>query len=177
MGKCTKYTIMITIIWISLISLSYFNLYRLQIHTLDYILNVHNYSIILFTFSNLWNMFVWKLLFMGMLDVSLPCLHLCPIVTSLWMYGAIPSREDLKLILSIKSRNNSVSDMVYIGCFNSADLNDHGRMQINHSLVAGVLVGYANTAPGAKPGSIPIQPCYHYNRNLYLEGSFIEASP
>ena len=71
------------------------------------------------------------------------------------MHGDMPSREDLKLVISIKGRSYSVSDMVYIACFNNSDLHDYGRMQIDHSLVAGVLVGHATMSPSAKPGSIP----------------------
>ena len=82
------------------------------------------------------------------------CVWLLPIRLPLWHHracmatyypGILPPKyhADFKLVESINSRNNSVSDMVEIACFNCSDLNDHGKMEIYHGLAPGAMVDHA----------------------------------
>ena len=58
------------------------SLYRLKIHPSEYLLDIYNDSMKLFTLSNLWNVFISKLIFTCVLDVDVLCLHSSTIVTS-----------------------------------------------------------------------------------------------
>ena len=105
----------------------------------------------LFALSDLRNILIWMALFTWMFDVSaVPCLHSSIIVTSSCMHGDIPSGEylaDLKVGTSINNRNNSALYTVQIARCNCSELNGCGRMEIDHSVAPGAVVGHATTHP------------------------------
>ena len=85
---------------------------RFKIHASDSIANIRNGNMILFTLSNLWNMFIWKSLFTFMFDAGVPSLHSTTIMTSSRLHDDVLSGEDctdLNLETSINNENNSAS--------------------------------------------------------------------
>ena len=92
-------------------------------------------------------MFIWEFFFLYVFDGDVPCLNSCITVTSSRMHGDVLSKE----AASTWSRWHQIIKWHFcvkngVHCnFDYCDINDHGRMEIDHNFPPGAGVGYAST--------------------------------
>ena len=91
-------------------------------------MNTHNDYVTLLALSNLWNVLIWKFLFVGTFDLGKPCWHSSDIVMSPCIFSKKDHCDLLPMIL-VNAVNNSASQVMYVGYFNCSAQNQHSRME------------------------------------------------
>ena len=95
-------------------------------------------------------MFTWKFSFTWVLGVVVLCLHSSAIVTSPRVRSDVNSAEggvDLNPVIPIQMRQILLK-ITWLDCY---DLNDRGRMEIDHFFASGAVDGRATTHEMGRP--------------------------